>query len=159
MKSSGSFKYTFFILFLLLNFGALALGGLFTGSGVTSEWYENLNQAPWTPPGWVFGAAWTIIMFCYSIYLALSWQHIQNKTAFVQLYVFQWVLNVCWNPMFFYFHQTWFALAIILTLTFVIGIFLFSFPKEKKGIRLLMLPYFLWLLIATSLNGYICFYN
>ena len=41
------------IIFLLLNFGALALGGLFTGSGVSSDWYNGLNKAPWTPPGWM----------------------------------------------------------------------------------------------------------
>ena len=50
--------------FLLINFGALALGGLFTSDGVISDWYEQLNKAPWTPPGWVFGAAWTTIMVC-----------------------------------------------------------------------------------------------
>jgi len=44
-------------LFLLINFAALALGGLATSDGVVSLWYQNLNQAPWTPPGWVFGAA------------------------------------------------------------------------------------------------------
>lgn len=38
------------ILFLVLNFAALAIGGLFTGDGVPSEWYQNLNKAPWTPP-------------------------------------------------------------------------------------------------------------
>lgn len=41
------------IIFLILNFAALAIGGLSTSSGVTSEWYNALNKAPWTPPGWV----------------------------------------------------------------------------------------------------------
>ncbi|MDG2281196.1 MAG: tryptophan-rich sensory protein, partial [Flavicella sp.] len=48
------------LLFLVLNFTALAVGGLFTGTGVSSDWYQNLNQAPWTPPGWVFGFMWTL---------------------------------------------------------------------------------------------------
>ncbi|MEM6378823.1 MAG: TspO/MBR family protein, partial [Bacteroidota bacterium] len=52
------------IIFLILNFVALGIGGFFTGPGTSSEWYNNLNQAPWTPPGWVFGAAWTTIMIC-----------------------------------------------------------------------------------------------
>jgi len=34
------------IIFLLINFGALALGGLFTGKGVPSDWYQELNKAP-----------------------------------------------------------------------------------------------------------------
>ena len=56
--------------FLFLNFGALALGGLFAGSGAGSNWYAELNKAPWTPPGWVFGFAWTTIMLCFSVYMA-----------------------------------------------------------------------------------------
>ena len=59
------------IFFLLLNFAALAIGGLFTGSGVSSEWYQNLNKAPWTPPGWVFGTVWTLIMILFAIYMAM----------------------------------------------------------------------------------------
>ena len=39
------------IVFLFLNFGALALGGIFAGSGAGSDWYNELNKAPWTPPG------------------------------------------------------------------------------------------------------------
>ena len=54
----------------MLNFGALAIGSYFTASGASSDWYQNLNKAPWTPAGWVFGAAWTSIMICYSVYMA-----------------------------------------------------------------------------------------
>ncbi|MDH3796458.1 MAG: tryptophan-rich sensory protein, partial [Flavobacteriaceae bacterium] len=59
------------IVFLVLNFGALALGSLFTNMGISSDWYSELSKAPWTPPGWVFGAAWTTIMLCFSVYMAI----------------------------------------------------------------------------------------
>ncbi|NBN98947.1 MAG: hypothetical protein EBV19_06865 [Flavobacteriia bacterium] len=49
-------RTAFILLFLFLNFGALAIGGSFTADGVASDWNQNLNKAPWTPPGWVFGA-------------------------------------------------------------------------------------------------------
>ena len=32
------------IIFLLLNFGALAIGGSFTGKGVPSDWYMELEK-------------------------------------------------------------------------------------------------------------------
>ena len=54
------------ILFLVINFAALAIGVIFTGKGVPSEWYASLSKAPWTPPGWVFGAAWTSITVSYT---------------------------------------------------------------------------------------------
>ena len=74
------------IIFFLLNFGALGIGGFFTGPGVSSEWYQNLNKAPWTPPGWVFGAAWTTIMICFSIYMAFAWEKIENRNLLIGLY-------------------------------------------------------------------------
>ena len=57
-------------IFLIINFGALGIGSILMDNGPQSSWYTNLNQAPWTPPGWVFGFAWTTIMFCFSIYMA-----------------------------------------------------------------------------------------
>jgi tryptophan-rich sensory protein len=147
------------IIFLLLNFGALAIGGIFTGKGVPSEWYLELNKAPWTPPGWMFGFAWTTIMICFSFYMAYLWPGVENKNMLVGLFTIQWVLNVAWSPVFFYYHKTATALIIILSLTFLIGYLLFYFWPVLKVKSVLLLPYFLWLLIASSLNGYIVFKN
>lgn len=147
------------VLFLLLNFGALAIGGLFTGPAVTSDWYLELNKAPWTPPGWVFGAAWTTIMVCFSIYLALSWPSANNKPVKIWLYVIQWILNVAWNPVFFYFHQPVAALVIILALTYIIGHFIYR-NWDRFEVRVFLLaPYFIWLLVASSLNLFIVLNN
>jgi len=41
----------YIVLFLILNFGALAIGSYFMNSGPTSNWYLALKKAPWTPPG------------------------------------------------------------------------------------------------------------
>lgn len=147
------------VIFLVLNFGALAIGGLFTGTGVPSDWYVNLNKAPWTPPGWVFGAAWTTIMICFSVYMAYLWPNIENKGMIIALYVVQWILNVAWNPVFFQLHQVTMALIIISLLTILVGYFLFKFWPLLELRSLLILPYLIWLLIATSLNGYILFNN
>jgi len=147
------------ILFLVLNFAALALGGLATGSGVTSEWYANLNKAPWTPPGWVFGFAWTSIMICFSFYMALLWPKLENKNMLLLIFALQWVLNVAWNPVFFSWHQTKFALVLIVALTVLIAYFLYTYWPALKLKSLLLLPYFLWLLIATSLNAFIVIKN
>jgi len=147
------------ILFLLINFGALAIGGLFTGKGVPSEWYQNLDKAPWTPPGWVFGFAWTAIMICFTVYMAYLWPAIENKKWVLLLFTTQWILNVMWNPVFFHYHNAFAGLFIITGLTLLMGFFLFWFWPEMKLKSILILPYFIWLIIATSLNGYILFKN
>lgn len=147
------------ILFLVVNFGALALGGLFTGSGVSSDWYQNMNQAPWTPPGWVFGAAWTFIMICFSVYMTYAWSVAKDKPMLLTLFVVQWILNVSWNPIFFYFQEALIALIVICALTLLVWYLLFKFAKQLGWKSVLIAPYAIWLLIATSLNAYIYLYN
>lgn len=147
------------VAFPLLNFGALGIGGLFTGSGVKSNWYESLNKAPWTPPGWAFGAAWTSIMICFSVYMAYLWPKAENKTMLLSLFGIQWALNVIWNPLFFHFQQTSIALISIILLTVLVTYFFINFRSALGNVSLLILPYLLWLIIATSLNAYIVFNN
>lgn len=147
------------LFFAVINFGGLALGSWLMNNGPMSEWYLNLNQAPWTPPGWVFGVAWTTIMVCFSIYLAYLFDI--NKSPFLKwLFVVQVILNVSWNYIFFNLHMTAFGLLIIALLTLLIFYFFISFRTDKiQKLRLLLLPYMVWLLIATSLNAYIVFNN
>ncbi|NCT94201.1 MAG: tryptophan-rich sensory protein [Chitinophagaceae bacterium] len=147
------------IILLILNFTALAIGGLFTSSGVKSEWYTLLEKAPWTPPGWVFGFAWTLIMICFAFYISFLWESMQVKRTLVFLFAVQWILNVSWNPLFFKFHQVNLALIVIVLLTLLVTYLLFKNLKELQLKSILILPYFLWLIIATSLNAYISLKN
>jgi tryptophan-rich sensory protein len=144
--------------FFLLNFAALAVGGLFTGSGVSSEWYENLNKAPWTPPGWVFGAAWTLIMVCFAFYMGQLWVNAaKHKGLLLRTYGIQWVLNVAWNPVFFYFQKVDIGLLVIVGLLLSVLLITIKFSRIQKSWTLAIVPYVLWLFVATSLNAYIFF--
>ena len=146
------------ILFLVINFVGLALGGLFTGAGTQSNWFTNLNAAPWTPPGWVFGAVWTTIMIFFAIYMAYAYATSTNKSLLIGLFVLQWILNFAWNPAFFKYQAVLIALIIIVALTLLVGCFFFTSAfggEQLKWKSLLVLPYFIWLIIATSLNAYI----
>lgn len=147
------------VIFLILNFGALAIGGLFTADGVPSEWYQTLHKAPWTPPGWVFGAAWTLIMICFSLYMARLWPEVENKKSLLLLYGLQWAINVSWNPIFFHFHNAVLGLVVISLLTLLVGTFLLTYSARIGIYSFLLAPYLLWLLIATSLNAYIWWNN
>lgn len=144
------------IIFLILNFGALAVGAFFTGKGVPSDWYQQLNKAPWTPPGWVFGVVWGIIMIFLAIFMTRMTTNGYNQTI-VWIYASQLILNVIWNPIFFHYHQMGFGLIIISTLTLVVlSMMLLSW---STGNYLFLAPYLIWLIIATSLNYYSWAYN
>ena len=147
------------IVFLCFNFVALGIGGFLMANGPASDWYLQLNKAPWTPPGWVFGAAWTTVMICFAIYMTFAWEQVGNRSKLLVLYSIQWILNVSWNPLFFRYHLVLLALVIIGLLTGLIAYMLFFYLRRFQFKTLLIMPYFLWLLIATSLNGYILFMN
>ena len=142
------------IIFLILNFASLGLGSYLAGKGPRSEWYAEIIKAPWTPPGWVFGASWTVIMICFSIYLAYLWPSVDNRNLLIGTLIVHYALNIAWNPTFFYFQQVLAALFIIVSLTIVVGFFLYYYWPEMGYKSLLLTPYFIWLLIATSLNAY-----
>ncbi len=150
------FKLT--ILFLIITFGGLAIGNWLMDVGPMGDWYKNINKAPWTPAGWVFGAAWTLIMICFSIYLGklFTCDNTQKTRA---VFLFQFVLNVSWNYIFF--NQQWvlFGLITILLLTSLLFIYFFKLSSKVGTYKYFLLPYMVWLCIATSLNLYIKIHN
>ncbi|WP_299381923.1 TspO/MBR family protein [uncultured Lacinutrix sp.] len=148
----------YIIFFLIINFGSLALGSWLMENGPMTPWYQSLNQAPWTPPGWFFGVAWTLIMVCFSIYLAYLFLKSDSKKLRLA-FALQVFLNVIWNYVFFNQHFVSLGLVVISTLTVVIFTFFFSNFKTVQNKSYLLLPYMVWLLIATSLNAYIVLYN
>ncbi|MBJ7880005.1 TspO/MBR family protein [Gelidibacter salicanalis] len=147
-----------FLLFFIINFSALALGVLLMGDAPTSAWYTSMNQAPWTPPNWVFGAAWMTIMLCFSFYMALLYLK-QPTNKVITLFFIQFILNVSWNFVFFNQHLVAVGLLIIIALTFIITVFLVTYFRVMKIKNLLILPYVVWIFIATSLNLYILINN
>ncbi len=151
--------YVRLALFLVLNFAALGIGGFLMGeSPGTSEWYNSMNQAPWTPPGIFFGIAWTVIMLCFSFYMAKLVEY-PNKQLVYGLFAVQWILNVGWNYVFFNQHLVLFGLIWIATLAVLIAYFFVRFRQYLGNFAWLIVPYVLWLIIATSLNAYIWIYN
>lgn len=146
------------VIFLVINFGALAIGSWLMANGPQTDWYINLNKAPWTPPGWVFGVAWTTIMVCFSIYMANLYLNISSSKV-IFLFSIQFILNVIWNYIFFNQHFIGFGLVVIMLLTALVTIFLYDYRNILQTKTLLILPYFIWLCIATSLNMYILIHN
>lgn len=147
-------KILLFSLFLILNFGALALGSWLMGANpMNNEWYLQLKKAPWTPPGWVFGVAWTSIMLLFTIYLTIQKTEKLNSKRFIVLFTLQFLTNVLWNPIFFYFHWTFFGMIIIFSL-FVSLVLLLIYFRSSIWKSLFLFPYLIWLTIAFSLNAY-----
>jgi tryptophan-rich sensory protein len=144
------------ILFLTINFGGLAFGSFLMGNPASNEWYQLQAKAPWTPPGWVFGAAWFSIMLFYSIFLQqlLKTSRVNRKSV-KWLFGISVVLNVSWNPLFFVHHWVALGLVVLIALFFVLVLLARIALKQKPLLVLLILPYLIWMLIAISLNAYL----
>ena len=91
--------------------------------------------------------------------MSALWKSIKDKKTIAYLYILQIILNIGWNPSFFYFHQVLLGLVIISILTLLINYILFNYWDRLKLKSILILPYLVWLIIATSLNAYVLFNN
>ncbi|WGH74281.1 tryptophan-rich sensory protein [Tenacibaculum tangerinum] len=153
-------KYIRFLVFLVANFLALGIGSWLMNDGPNTDWYQSLNKAPWTPPGWVFGAAWTTIMLLFAVYMTkVSFKYPYLSKKLLVLYGVQWILNVSWNYLFFNQHLTTISLVVIILLWLLIGYFTFKHLKQVKNYTFFILPYLVWMTIATSLNLYVVLNN
>jgi benzodiazapine receptor len=150
--------YKSYLLFIFINFSALGIGIWLMNDGPKTEWYTNLNQAPWTPPGWVFGVAWSSIMLLFSVYMTYLIQLDRSNKVLI-LFSVQFVLNIFWNYLFFNQHLIILGLLNIIFLTFLMLYFLSAYKNILKNKSFYVLPYCAWLVLATSLNLYIALYN
>jgi len=151
-------KALWLFVFLVLNFGALGIGVLLMNNGPQDSWYAALNKAPWTPPGWFFGVAWTTIMIAFSIYMAYLIQ-LKSIANIWLLFFVQFILNTSWNYVFFNQHLVLLGLMVVVLLTVVVGYFLLNFRNVMKQKTWLIVPYFIWLIVASSLNAYVYLNN
>lgn len=153
-------KYIRIAIFLVFNFLALFIGSKLMNNGPQTVWYLQLNKAPWTPPGWLFGVAWTLIMVCFAFYMTkLTYQYTWLNKYLIGLYGVQWLLNVTWNYVFFNQHYIRTGLVVIVLLWLLMLYFSYNFYSKMNIYSLFILPYLVWMTIATSLNAYIVFNN
>lgn len=155
-------KFLHVVVFGVLNFVGLAIGGLATGPGVASDWYVGLAKAPWTPPGWVFGAAWTLVMLGFTVFMTAVWGRLAQgpeRKPWAGLFAAAWLLNVGWNPLFFGWQEAGLALVEILMLYAVIGAMAGRSWSLLGPARWGIAPYLTWLTVAVSLNAYVVVNN
>ncbi|MBO3099307.1 tryptophan-rich sensory protein [Gelidibacter sp. DF109] len=83
----------------------------------------------------------------------------ENKKLLLGLLILYYILSLVWNPIFFQYQQILAGLFLIIGLAVVVGFIMFYYWTNVKLKSLLVVPYFLWLIFATSLNAYILIKN
>jgi tryptophan-rich sensory protein len=152
-------RYALFTVPLLVLLGTLS--GRIANSGYGNAWFDALQKPAIMPPGWVFGAAWTLlyILLGLSLALILHARGARGRGPALALFGLQLLLNYAWSPIFFAYHEvgvafwTIFAMILISTVTAIL------FWRIRRSAALLMLPYLAWLGFAALLTWQIGLLN
>lgn len=138
----------------------IGLSASYFQSDAIKYWYPTLVKPALTPPNIVFPIAWSIIYLCMGVSIGLILNmDSAPKRFFIKVFVFQLIFNFFWSIGFFYLENPLIGFIDILVLDiFVINYTLKSYPVNKAS-SLLFVPYVIWILFATYLNGYILLYN
>ena len=124
-------------------------------------WYPTLHKSILTPPSIVFPIVWSILYAMIALSGWSIWQHRHNpgaKTA-LTLYTIQVILNWSWSVLFFNFHQIGYSLYCIILITFDTLLLILLTRKYFKFSSMMLVPYFIWLVFASYLNGIIWLLN
>ncbi len=134
---------------------ALAYFGRKASKKGLHPWYEHLHKPSWTPPGKLIGEIW---FFLYVITgLAILWYWNVPAQGWIK-YVTGAVLlanayfHKQWNDLFFVDHDLPKAFKIIKRLTVTGLIATVLMVLDSPIAAFLMLPYIVWLGVATNLN-------
>ena len=147
-------KYIKLLLFILVCEGIGILGSVFTISEI-STWYAFLNKPFFSPPNWVFGPVWTTLyaLMGVSIFLVLETKlKKKERNSFIILFSLQLFLNFLWSILFFGMHLPLIAFIDIVALWTVIFILSIKFFEFSKSASYLLVPYILWVSLASLLN-------
>jgi tryptophan-rich sensory protein len=145
-------RYVLVAVPLVLLLGTLS--GKLANSGYGNAWFDALVKPGAMPPGWMFGAAWTILYILLGLALAivLHARGAPGRGKALGFFVAQMLLNYSWSPIFFAMHKVNLALIVIAAMLVLATIAAWLFYRIRKSAGLLMLPYLAWLCFAAFLN-------
>ncbi len=138
------------------------IGAIFTSESV-STWYQVIEKPWFTPPGWLFGPAWTTLYILMGISLFFVWKTLMTpttnnesqfgrKSVAFTAFGLQLMLNVLWSFFFFGLRSPQLAFAEIMILLISIAVTTIIFFRISKLAGGLMLPYMGWVIFASLLN-------
>ena len=131
-----------------------------SGKASFRVWYDRVQKAPWNPPTWLFGPAWTML---YGLMGVASYVVFQSgspyRTFALTVYMVQLFVNYSWSPLFFGLRKFRAALWILMLLWVLIICTMYLFFKVAAITALMLTPYICWVTFAFTLNWYIVQYN
>jgi translocator protein len=139
--------WTLFATYLVACGAAATTGAMFK----PGDWYLALSKPRWTPPGWVFPVAWTLLYLCMSASAARV-ALLPGTGLALALWSVQIAFNTLWTPVFFGLHRIRAGMVIMVFLWLSVAATLLAFAMHDFTATLLFFPYLVWVSIAAALN-------
>ena len=147
------------VAFLAISYAVAALGSIATITQVDG-WYADADKVSWSPPNAIFGPVWTVLYAVMSVAAWLVWRERERVDVRrpLTIYVIQLVLNAVWTPVFFGLYPflgvtaLWIAAVIIVAIDVAVLLTMLAFWRVRKVAAVLLIPYWAWVLFATTLN-------
>ncbi len=136
-----------FLTFLAACGAASATGAMFE----PGEWYKSLAKPVWTPPGWVFPVAWSVLYICMAVSAARVAALPDNGQA-MAFWALQIAFNTLWTPIFFGLHRMRAAMVVMAGLWLSVAATMVTFFGLDPVAGWLFVPYLVWVTIASALN-------
>jgi tryptophan-rich sensory protein len=112
--------------------------------------YNSILKPPLAPPGYIFPIVWTIIYLLmgisYFLYKKKDNEYLTNTIYYLQL-----IINILWSIIFFIWKLRLIAILWILLLDILVLYLYNLYLKNNKISAYLLIPYILWLILATYL--------
>jgi tryptophan-rich sensory protein len=145
-------RYALVTVPLILLLGTIS--GALAGSGYGNPWFDALAKPALMPPGWVFGAAWTVLYICLGLALALILhaRGARGRGIAIGIFLAQLLLNYAWSPIFFAAHEVGLAFIVIVVMIVLAALAALLFARIRRAAGLLMVPYLAWLFFAAFLT-------
>ena len=142
-----------YLWFVLVTEAVGGLSGWLSREGI--RLYPKISsQTPLAPPGWVFPVVWVILYALMGFGAARVWEAPPGRyrSAGLNLYVVQLVINFFWSLIFFQAGNYGFALVWLLLLLVMASAMALAFGNADPLAGRLQIPYLIWLLFAAYLN-------
>lgn len=139
-----------FLIFLAACATAAVTGMIFQ----PGSWYESLAKPEWTPPRWAFPVVWSTLYVLIAI-AATRVAGLPGAQFALALWALQIALNTLWTPVFFGGHHIRSGLIIIGLLWLTVAAMIPAFWRLDWIAGLILVPYLVWLSLATALNFWI----
>ena len=144
-----------FIISILACFAAGGIGSLFTFRAIPA-WYAGLKKPTYTPPNWAFGPVWTTLYILMGVSVFLVWQQGLATAGVLPAFILFWIqlaINALWSIVFFGMKSKGGGLILIVILWLLILATLVASFRVSAWAGALLVPYLVWVSIATYLNA------